>query len=259
VGVLAHDDEHAGHLAFGDDGDERGALCGHGIGELSVDVRRRRDVVDRDRLARARCPDESSGVVVEVQGDCAPPVGVDAAGGKADRATGVLVDPGQQERVGVEQRLHLVEERLDRLVRRLCSRERGGEAGDGVGLAAALGGQLLRLAHAPAGGEEEAAVVAAQEHDQTRDRYGDRPAEHEPRRLALESVLIGERQAAEQPGQGGHERKKKPDPDAEPRRPSFPRQRDAEQDRNEPVQYREGQERHGVEHRLRFVAHGVWP
>ncbi len=259
VGVLGHDDEHAGHLALGDDGNERGALRGHGLGEPPIDVRRRRDVVDRDRLAGASRLDEGTRVLVEVQRDGAPPVGVDAAGGEADRAARVLVDPGEQQGVGFEQGLHLVEERLDRLVRRLRPRERCGEAGDGVGLAAALGGQLLRLAHATAGGEEKAAVVAPEEHDQARDRDGDRAADHEPGRLSLEDVSVGERQAAEQPGECGYEREEQPDSDPEPRRPPLPHQRDAEQDRNEPVQHRKGQERHGVEHRLRFVAHGVWP
>jgi hypothetical protein len=259
VGVPGRDDEHAGHLAFGDDGDERGAFRGHGLGERPVDVRRRRNVVDRDRLAGAGGLDEGSRVLVEVERDGAPPVGVDAAGGKADRTARVLVDPGEQERVGLEQGLHLVEERLDRLLRRLRPRERRRESGDGVGLAAALGGQLLRLAHPPAGGEEEAAVVAPEEHDQARDRDRDRASDDEPGRLALEDVLVGERQAAEEPGEGGHEREHEPDADPEPRRPSLPHQRDAEQDRNEPVQHRKGQERHGVEHRLRFVAHGVWP
>ena len=72
-------------------------------------------------------------------------------------------------------------------------------------------------------------------------------------------VLVGEREPAEEPGERGDEREEEPDPDPEPGGSPLTHKRDAEQDRHEPVQDREGQQRHGVEHRLSFVAHGVWP
>ena len=101
--------------------------------------------------------------------------------------------------------------------------------------------------------------MPAEEHDQPRDRNRHRPADHEPGRLALEDVFVGERKPAEEPGEHGHEREEEPDPDPEPRGSALADERDAEHDRHEPVQDREGQQRHGVEHRLSFVAHGVWP
>ena len=70
---------------------------------------------------------------------------------------------------------------------------------------------------------------------------------------------VGERKAPEEPREGRNEREEEPDPDSEPRCPPLADERDAEQDGHEPVEHREKQQRHGVEHRFCFVAHGVWP
>ena len=259
VGRPGHHDEHAGDLTLGDERDERGALGGDGLGEPPVDVGRGRDVVHRQRLARVRDVHDRARVLVEVERDLGPPVLLQAARGETERAPGLLVDPGEQERVGLEQRLDLVEERLDRLFGGVRPRERGGEARDRVDFSLALGRPILGLAHAPARLEHKASIVPAEEHDQARNRHRDGPSDHQPGRLLLEDVLVGEREAPEEPCEGRNEREEKPDPDSEPRCPPLADERDAEQDGHQPVEHRENQQRHGVEHRFCFVAHGVWP
>ena len=119
-------------------------------------------------------------------------------GDEPDRRPQLLVDLGEQERVRLEERLHLVEERRRRLLGRLRPRKRGREPRDRVRLAAALGGDLLGFADAPTGGDEQGAVVPADEDDDAGDRDRDCARDDEPRRLALEDVTARERQAGEQ-------------------------------------------------------------
>ena len=250
------DDQDADDLALREQRHEGGALRPDGVGERTVDARRGDRVVDRDGHTLADDGHDGAAVRVQLELDAPPPRFVDAARDEPGRRAQLLVDLGQQERVRLEQRLHLVEERPGRLLRRLRLRERGREPRDRVGLAPALGGDLLGLAHAPPRRDEERPVVAAEEDDDAGD--GDRRRAHddEPGGLVREDVAARERQAGEQGRDGRHHGEEKPDPQSQAGGLPLPQERHAEEDRDEPVEARQDQERDGVqEHRLTVGAH----
>ena len=250
------DDEDADDVALREQRHEGGALRPDGVGERAVDVRRRDRVVDRDGHALADDGHDGAAVRVQPELDAPPPRLVDAARDEPGRRPQLLVDLGEQERVRLEQRLHLVEERPGRLLGGLRLRERGREPRDRVGLAPALGGDLLGLAHAATRGDEKRAVVAADEDDDAGDGDRHRAHDDEPGGLAREDVAARERQAGEQGRDGGHHGEEEPDPQPQARGLALPQERHAEEDRDEPVEARQDQERDGVqEHRLTVGAH----
>jgi hypothetical protein len=81
--------------------------------ERTVDTRRRDRVVDRDGHTLA--DDGHDRAAVRVSERDAPPPLVDAARDEPDRGPQLLVDLGEQERVRLEQRVDLVEQRSGRL------------------------------------------------------------------------------------------------------------------------------------------------
>ena len=234
-------DEDADDVALREQRYEGGALRPDGVGERTVDARRGDRVVDRDGHTLADDGHDGAAVRVQCERDAPPPRLVDAARDEPDRCPQLLVDLGEQERVRLEQRLDLVEERLGRLLGRLRLRERGREPRDRVGFAPALGGDLLGLAHPAPRRDEKRAVMPADEDDDTGDGDRDRARDDEPGGLAREDVATGERQTCEQGRDGGHDGEEEPDPQPWAGGLALAQERHAEEDRDEPVEARQDQ------------------
>ena len=163
---------------------------------------------------------------------------------------------GEQQRLGREQRLDLVEERGGGVLPGLRAGERGREARDRVGLAAALGGLLLGLVDAPARGYEQAAVVPADEDEHPRHGHRGGREDDQPGGLVREDVAVGEREPGDQRRQDRDDGEEQPDAEAEHRRAPLAQQRDADQDREEAVEHGQDQKWDGVQqHRLTVGSH----
>jgi hypothetical protein len=135
-------------------------------------------------------------------------------------------------------------------------RERGGKAGDRVGFASPLARELLRLEHAPPGGDEESPLPPAGKHDERGDRRRRSNGEDDPGVDVAEDVVLLHPENPEEHGEAGDEGEKEPDAQAEPRRPPLAGERHGERERHERVQARDGEERDGVgEDGLQVVVH----
>ena len=205
----------------------------------------------RSRTTETIAPVSSS----RVEPDATPPLLVDASGGEAaDR--GELLVHLREESIWLEERsIHFVEERHRGLLPRLRPGERRREARNGGSFAPALARNLFGLANSPARADEQRAI-APDEHDDPGHGHRGGADEDEPRRLVGQRVAFrqGGRERRRDRGDDGEE---EPDREPEPRRPTLPEEREAEQEDREKAGRRPARIRAG--RRVGALAEGRHP
>ena len=178
-----------------------------------------------------------------------PPADVLAVGASDETGclAAVLGDERQRGELDVEQGGYLVEQRPARCRRVLRSRQRAGEAGDGIELAVAQRDELLGLAGPRAAHDDMRAIAPAQQEQERRSQRDQGPGERQPdlppdRRAFVEDDRAEDRRGDSDAGEHQRERQIR-SPDSAPLAPEAGQQGSA----HEQVRGREDEQRHGVE------------